>query len=92
MEPLGCSYKSKPAGRLRCGSTEAQTALMRPRNIIPAVAEAKGRVFHLAEPVTLMMVQVLQKEKRDSLGKRTFWAGSFPKIQECTKLLMLPAC
>lgn len=86
---MGCSYKSKPAGRLRCRSTEAQTALMRLWNIIPTAAEAKGRGFHLAEPVPLMMVQVLQKEKRDSLGKRTFWAGSFPKIQE---LLMLPAC
>lgn len=92
MEPLGSSYKSKQAGRLRCRSTEPQTALMRPWNIIPAVAEAKGRVFHLAEFVTLMMVQVLQKERRDSLGKRTFWAGSFPKIQECRELLMLPAC
>lgn len=92
VEPLGSSHKSKPAGRLRCWSTEAQTALMRPWNIIPAAAQAKGRAFHLAEPVTLMMVQVLQKEKRDSLGKRTFWAGSFPKIQERTELLMLPAC
>lgn len=90
MEPLGSSHKSKAAGRLRCWSTEAQTALMRPRNIIPAAAEAKGRVFHLAQPVTLMMVQVLQKEKKGTVwGKRTFWAGSFPKIQE---LLMLPAC
>lgn len=80
-------------GSSRYGSAE-------PRNAVAEAAEHPSRlchggrckaVFSLAEPATNDSASS-SEEKGDSLGKRTFWAGSFPKLQERTKLLMLPAC
>lgn len=47
----------------------------------PHGGRAKGRVFYLAEPVTLMMVQVLQKgkKKKGQSGEKDLLGWLVPK-------------